>query len=358
MSVDIGLNDRSETALTLRLGYAGGPATIDLQYCPRRDFQFAPSPVLTIGAAGAYALNGLNRDQTYWVRGRVAGGRYGEPRAFATLQGGRNFPDYGIQISAARVIVPAAVGRWYHSGGTVAGFPASNLGRQSPAMAWRAVAQGGGAQFWIESDGSPIDTIALFDTNLPEGAQIRVVGADTLESVTGGGQYATAFQPFRASANLGGRRGYHGIVRLPAPQGYRFWRVDIGGQMPPGDLIHVTHAVFGLARTIKNYSDLTEQPFDLGTFERARDGSPDAVAGFRGRRVDFELALMTESQHEAAFADLSQRVGATDPVLIIPNSREGAYFHDRLLYGNLTTNRVSSSNARFTRSLGIESIIN
>lgn len=358
MSVDIGLSARGENYLTFSLGYAGAPGTLDLQYGTRRDFQHCIAPVLTIGAAGAATLTGFNRGQTYWMRGRVPGGDWSAARAFATLPGPSNFPAYGIQIQPAQIILPVAIGRWYASAGTQFGYPASNLGRAGPTTAWRAGAQGGAVSFWMESDGSPIDTIALLDTNLPEGARIAVIAADTLDAVTGGGQYATAAQAFRASPNLAGRRGYHGVVRLPAPVAYRFWRVEISGEMPPLGLVHATHAVFGQARTIKNYSDLSEQPFDLGTFERTRDGNPDAVAGFRGKRVDFELALMTESQHEAAFSDLTQRIGATDPVFIIPNSREGAYRHDRLLYGNLTTNRVTNSNARFTRSLGVESIIN
>jgi len=116
--------------------------------------------------------------------------------------------------------------------------------------------------------------------------------------------------------------------------------------------------VFGQARVIKNYADMTDQVLDLGSFDRLRDGTPDAVQGIRMRKVDFSLAAMTETQHETAFADLGQLVGTNEPVLIVPNSKSGPYLHDRLLYGNLTTSRQTNANMRFERQLSCESIIN
>jgi hypothetical protein len=364
MTVDLSFQARTETALTLGLTAAAGTGSIEIQYGSRDDFQFCIAPIIGIGApAASFQLAALNRAQTYWIRGREVNGDvrgdWNAAKAFTTAPGVPNLPDYAIQIAPAWLVVPRKPSRWYGAY-TVAGYSVENLGRPSPAAAWRSVFTDNQILFYVETDGGGIDTVALLDTNLPEGAQMRLIAGPTLASMTGGSApaFTSEFKNFRASENVPGRRGYHGIIRLAAPIEHRFVGVQIIGAMPPAGLVHVTHAVFGRARVLKNYGDMTDQPFDMSTSERMRDGSPDAVAGFRGRKVDFEIAAMTEAQHEAAFADVAQRVGTSEPVLILPNSKAGAYLHDRLLFGNLTANRQTNSNARFTRALSIDSIIN
>lgn len=362
MTVAITLQSRTENTLVLGLTYAGGTQSLQLQYATRFDYQFCIAPIVDFVAASTATMQYLNRAQTYWIRGReiIGGvpGAWSEPKAFTTNEGTPNLPNYQIQISPAQIVIPIRPSAW--SGyASVPGYPPSNLGLASPMAAWRAQVAVG-AICAIETDGSLIDTIALLETNLPEGAAVRVIGGPTMAHALGSvtPEYYGPFQNFRASENLPGRRGYHALIRSAVPLTHRFLGVQIAGDYPPGGLVHVTHAVFGKMRQIRNYADMTDQPFDLSTSDRMRDGTPDMVPGFRGRRVDFELAGMTESQHEAAFADLALRVGTTDPVLIMPNSKPGAYFHDRMLYGNLTANRQTNSNARFTRSLSIESVIN
>ena len=362
MTVELSQAAIADTTMTLNMTYAGGAGSIDIQYATRRDFQFCIAPVISAAAAAQVALSGLNKAQTYWIRGREvsSGGDrsdWSQPRAFTTTGAG-SFPLYQIQVQAAQFVLPARPSRWYAGSAPIAGYPVENMGRPTPAAAHRFGYANGTAYFFVETDGSPIDTIALLETNLPEGARMRVIGADTAGAVVSGGSYASASQSFRVSAGIAGRRGYHGIIRLPAPITARFLLIEISGENATGGIIHITHAVFGRARIANNYSDMTDDSFDLGTFSRMRDGTPDAVAGFRGRKVNFELPLMLESKHEALFADVAQRVGMTDPIFIIPNSKDGAYLHDRLLFGNLTTNRGTNSNARFTRSFAIESIIN
>jgi hypothetical protein len=362
MTVELSQAAAADTTLTLNMTYAGSPGSIDIQYATRRTFEYCAAPIISVAAAAQVALTGLNKAGTYWIRGREvssAGDRsdWGSPRAFTTTGAG-SYPVIQIQVAPAQIIIPARPSRWYAGSAPVAGYSVDNMGRPTPAAAHRMGYQNGAAYFYVETDGSPIDTIALLETNLPEGARVRIIAADTAAAVVSGGSYASASQSFRVSAGISQRRGYHGIIRLPSPITNRFILIEISGETATGGVVHITHAVFGRARVATNYSDMTDTSFDLGTFNRSRDGSPDAVSGFRGRRVDFELPLMVESKHEALFADLAQRVGTTDPIFVIPNSKEGAYLHDRLLYGNLTTNRGTNSNARFTRSLSVESIIN
>jgi hypothetical protein len=360
----LGFSSATQTSLVLiQQNAAGGTVGIDWQYATRRDFEFCVAPIVQVPVDTFVGVEGFNRAQTYWIRAReyfADGSRnpWTEPRAFTTLPGADNFPNYPIQISPALIVIPMRPSQWL--GNAPAGYPVANLGRPSPMAALRQVPNGGLFGFQIETDGSEVDTVALLETNFPEGAQVRVIAGDTLAKATGqvAPDYVGPFQNFRASENLPGRRGYHCLIRMAVPIRHRFMGLQIGGTLPPVGIAHITHAVFGKARVIKNYGDMTDQPFDLSTMDRMRDGTPDAVAGFRGRRVDFELAAMTEAQHEAGFADLAQRVGLSEPVFIIPNSRPGAYLHDRLLFGNLTANRQTNSNARFTRSLSIESVIN
>jgi hypothetical protein len=360
----LGFSSATETTLVLsQANAAAGTAGIDWQYATRRDFEFCVAPIFQVPPDGLVGVGGFNRAQTYWVRAReyfADGSRaaWTEPRGFSTLPGADNYPNYPIQIAPAQIVIPMRPSQWF--GTSFPGYPVANLGRPSPMAAMRQRVNAGLFGFQIETDGSDVDTVALLETNFPEGATVRVIAGSTLAKATGqtAPDFVGPFQNFRASENLPGRRGYHSLIRLAAPIRHRFIGLQIGGALPPADIAHITHAVFGKARVIKNYGDMTDQPFDLSTMERMRDGTPDGVAGFRGRRVDFELAAMTEAQHEAGFADLAQRVGLSEPVFIMPNSKAGAYLHDRLLYGNLTANRQTNSNARFTRSLSIESVIN
>src|SRR3546814_7011854 len=58
----------------------------------------------------------------------------------------------------------------------------------------------------------PIDTIALLQSNIPEDATVLIrVGTTSATADANYGPY-----PFRASANVPGRPGYHGLFRLPA----------------------------------------------------------------------------------------------------------------------------------------------
>src|SRR3546814_14079108 len=90
-------------------------------------------------------------------------------------------------------------------------------------------------------------------------------------------------------------------------------------------------------------ADKNEVGVDLGSLERLRSGNPNRIRGYRMRRVDFDLAALTEAQYETQYGDLHWRVGGTDPVLIVPNSKSGAFLQDRILYGAITAGRPVNS---------------
>lgn len=356
------LSGRDATTITFDyVEYAtANLAGFDVQYATRRDFQFCIAPIASTGIVSG-VLGGLNRAQTYWIRGReyYADGsraRWSPPLAITTEQGIGPPDDLAVQIQNAYFVPPEPI--LVSVNGGLPGYPAANLTSPSPvAQTWFADAAA--KRIYVETSGGPVDTIALLETNIPDGATVAILHGPTAESVrTGPPAYQVDHGAFRCSPGLTGRRGYHGLWRLAAPTTNRFFRIDISGTAPAYHLVVATHLVMGLAREAKGYSDMTDQVVDYSSLDRLRDGTPDAVAGFRARRVDFSLAFMEKRMHERLFADLGQRVGLSEPMLIVPNSKPGRYFHDQLLYGNLTLSRQTNSNARFTRSLSVDSIIN
>ncbi len=154
------------------------------------------------------------------------------------------------------------------------------------------------------------------------------------------------------------------MIRLAAPRSEQFWRIffydnDTGYGFPPGGVFTIQYGVVGLARTAKNIAaDKVEQAIDYGSLERGRDGTPDRRYGLRARKVEFEIALMTEAQWETQFSDLRQLIGLTDPALVVPNTRASAFLHDRILYGPLASSRASHPYAsRFSHQFSIDSLI-
>ena len=204
----------------------------------------------------------------------------------------------------------------------------------------------------------PVDTIALLMSNLPENATVNIKAGATQANVRSGSPaFTTGPLSFRASANLPGRPGYHGLFRF-AQQRLPYWRIEITAADLTGGILHLEHALFGWNRSTKNHSvSRSEAGTDGGKLERLRSGVPDRVRGYRGRSASFDIAMLTEAQDWTNYQDLSYRVGSTDPVFVVPNTRPGAFFHDGFLYGSLTMKNARPSSLRTTRTFSIESIL-
>lgn len=357
------LNSKGATQITLNL--ANPTATydqIDTQISTRPDFNFVVSPLYTGNYASGMTFQYLVQSTLYFIRQRERRSSDGAVLpwtptipVWTPLNTAPTTTPAAVMVTPAIIVAPEPASWTANS----AISPASNLATDSPIEQWTGFSAGGG---WIQADtsGAPIDTIALLDTNLPAGTQWQITATDTLANITSAPSFNSGFLPFHASANLTGRRGYHGLYRAASPQAYRYWRITLGGtETPPYGMALATYAVLGLARTAKNIAaDKTEAALDYGSLDRTRDGIPDRRSGFRGRRVEFEIALMTEAQWETQFSDIRNKVGLTDPVLVVPNMRSGAFLHDRILYGPLATNRATHPFApRFTQQLSVESLI-
>lgn len=367
MPLAIGFNAAAHNSGTIDLvGFAAVDSRMDLQISTRPDFRFGLAPIKTNQVQAAQVvITGLVQRTRYYVRARernAAGNVIGDWTnvvAFYTPNADAlDVTPAGVMVRPGFLVVPEYVQQWI-AGDEQAGHPASNLGTDSPNDQWWSIAALP-YTLEVELSGAPVDTIALLETNLPRAATWSVKAGNSLANVRGGAPaYSTAPQQFHASPNIGGKHGYHGLIRLPAPQAYRFWRVEIAGAAASLGILNAAYAVFGLARTAKNIAaDKLEAAMDLGGLDRTREGNPDRRVGFKMRKVDFEIALMSEAQWETQFADLHRLIGLTEPALVVPNSKEGSFLHDRILFGPVSTMRTTQPfTPRFTKQLSVESLI-
>lgn len=350
-------------------GRTAGYDQVQFQVGTRADFLFGLAPLYNYAGAASIVVGNLNQANLYWFRARERRSSDGAVLPWTTA-----YPIYtpwndtrvtaplSLMVQPAILVVPEPV-TWSAPGGYDAGYPPANLASDAPQeQLWTS--------YWpttvdFDTAGQPIDTIALLATNTPAGAQWYALAYNTPTDRTNNTNlvYQTTAVQFHASAAVPGRDSYHGLMRLPSPRSEVYWRIyftdPASTGQPPAARAVITYGVVGLARTAKNIAaDKTEGPMDYGSVERTRDGIPDRRLGFRGRKVEFEISVMTEAQWETQFSDLRQRVGLTDPVLVVPNSRAGAFLHDRILYGPLSTSRVTHPYAtRFSQQFSIDSLI-
>lgn len=350
-----------ETSATLIFGALAGDGTIEVQLATRPDFQFCVCPIFSVARQAQYQIQALNQRATYFARCRArrasgAAEDWSGVTAFRTLDGAaRNTAPGAVLIEPALIVTPEPVLDWV-SATTVSGFPASNLGVDAP-VGWKSASGGEFDALFARTAGSPVNTIAVLNTNMPENGRLWVQAGPAPDFyLTGQGLINVIFQrPFRASANLPGRPGYHSIFTFPEVA-MPFWVFYFMGQKP-GGVLWVEHVILGRNRVTKNHSvDKTESPIPRGSVERQRSGIPDRVAGVPMRKVEFDISMLTEAQYEEAYGDLA--AWENEAVLVVPNSRAGAFLHDRILYGDLKGSRTfNPASPRFTRSFSIESLI-
>jgi hypothetical protein len=354
------------TATGVRLNFtsvAGDAAQIQIQLSPSREFSFAAGHDFKITAGASTTVSGLNQLQTYFGRAReiTAGGVmrawvpvFGFRTAAGTAQ---DLTPPAIFQEPALIVVPEKI-LSIEVNNPVAGYAALNLLHDGPAPA-RIAGVGGGPSYtiYIQTAGAPVDTLALMGTNGAEALTVTISSGTTKASTDA--NTAHLFQvPFRASANLPGRFGYHGLFRLPAIISARWWRIQIQGAMP-GTMLEAKYLALGKALKSKNYAADKRETFnDLGVMDRDYLGVPDRLPGIKTRSVEFEIATMTETVYETTYGDLHDRAGYTDPVLVVPNSKPGAFLHDRILFGVMSGGQVSNPVSKYhTRRFKVDSII-
>lgn len=362
--MDLSIDTVTATSAVAHFSSLTAGRSVQLQYSTRPDFQLCVSPIITLTAENpaSLALAGLNQDAPYYVRAREYLLADGTEYDWTATEGFRTDLDTAPDTTTAAIthepvllVIPAPVLAW-SAADEVAGYPVENLGFDGP-VAWRS--EGSPHSFTARIAPEEIDTIALLMSNASEAMTVTIAADDT-QAGAEGGTPAYSYGPvaFRASANIASRPGYHALVSLPAGQTYAYWHVTITGTLT-GDLLHLEHAIFGRNRASKKHAiDKAENPIDLGTVGRNRSGIPARALGMRMRKVDFDIAAMTEQQYELLYSELGSRVGYTEPVLVVPNPKAGAFLHDRILYGVLVSSQATNLRAAlFTRRFSIESIV-
>ncbi len=352
------------TTATFEFYDLAADGTVDVQLAHDPAFSFCVCPILNVPQnkpSESVVIQGLNADATIYARcraRRVSGAvePWSAVIAVRTANGAaRNTAPAAVMIEPAIIVVPERVLSWTVPN-AVAGFPATNLGRDAP-VGLKAIDFGGGVQINATLSGAPIDTIAILNTNLPEAATVTILAGPTQDAIaTGVGRTLVANNvPFRASPNLPGRPGYHGLFRFNQVA-LPFWQIQLIGPKP-ANTAWVEHVVFGLNRATKNHSvDKSEAALPRTTVDRTRSGNPDRPDGLPMRRVEFEISMMTEAQYELTYGDLHRF--ENEAVLVVPNSKSGAFLHDRILFGDLKGGRsLNPFSPRYSRSFTIESLI-
>lgn len=357
MTITITPGATTPTTAVLNFAGYGGDGTIDLQLASRPDFSFCVAPVYNITRGPTRTITGLNQEAVIYsrARGRTAAGveRWGDTAGFRTgLAAARVTTAQPIMVEPASLVFPvpflATAGTF-----TLPGFPTENVGIAAP-VAWRSIVNSGGqTAIDLTTAGEPVDRIAVLNTNVPENGRISVAAGDNAASLVP----IIDQVPFRASANVPGRPGYHGIFAIPLTTA-RFWRITFtidGG--PTELLLHIEHIVLGRNLASRNANgDKTETPVGLTTTERTRTGILDRVPGVPLRRAEFDLSNLTEREFETLYGQLWRRQG--DTVFCLPNSKDNAFRHDRMLFGEFGAGRISGvQGIRFTRGMSIDSII-
>lgn len=362
MSVTVAIDNI--TASSCRFTYSGiDPAAVQIesQISPRPDFMFCACPLFLTGIAGPYTIPGLNRAQTYFVRSRGITGAGGQlawsaVRSFRTAVGvGQDLTEQAVFLEPAIVCIPETVLNLTATA-EVAGYPVTNLLDDGPSVAVLGEAAANTFRMTFELSGAPVDTFALLSTSLPEAVQVKLsYGASKAEAEA---ETSVAFDTAgRASPNLPGRMAYHLFNRF-AEVSAKWFQLEIVADCM-GDRMQAGHLVIGKGMVSKRIARDKSASFeDLGIVERNQIGVPDRQYGLRTRTVDFDIAMMNETIYETTYGMLHARVGETDPVLVLPNSKQGIFLHDRLLYGMLSGGREANPVSKYySRRFQITSII-
>lgn len=361
MATELNLTAKTPTTATLAVANIPDGGSVEIQIADNPHFRGLAT--WRSYPATPAAITGLNQRGRYYARARGISGAgvkegWGKTFGFYTDAGAaRVTAPAAVMVEPAMLVIPEPVLMFHYTYGGLAGFPPTNLLRDDPTLVWAASSNDGFA-LTFEHAGAPVDTIALLDTTLEEVQAINVYAGDVFADVQASAAPTFQGQMRRATTNMPQRAGYHAMFRLPAPISARFWRLSIpqGGQQ---GMMLIRYLVLGLARTAKNIStDKLENPLDLGSLERSRDGTADRTFGHRMRKVDFEIAMLSEMQWETQFGDLWRKTGLNEPVLVVPNSKTGGFLHDRILFGTLARSQATNHMApRFSHAFSVESLI-
>lgn len=368
MSLNLSLTNRAANELTFSLVADEDVMTqvvLELNRSP--DFSSDDTIFKLITGIGngtsSQTVRGLPSGTTWHIRAlsNGSGAAYSNIVVAATTEVATATAYAGFSVDKSLLVDPvtiASISDGYGANNArLAGFPPFNLLRDDPQSTWQVIPSVGAAlhtTLTFQTSGEPIDTVAILGTLASDDMIWSISSAPTVGGFGGAGSTASGDLPFRCSPSIGRRQYYHALYSLPAPTTNRFWSITITSS----PLVHsvsfiARQLVLGLARQSTNPSQgASESISDTGTFSRGRFGTPDRVAGWRGRAVSFEMSWLRETEYQAKWAPVLTLVGKTKSVLALANGKRNVWTNDRLAFGPITD--MQGENMKSSRhSVGI-----
>lgn len=352
-----GYSDRTSSYVTIVLAADAGETAWEVEVNREPDFNADESYLASVGAAGNIQINDLVPSTPYYFRARKTnGGRGPWSNVFMAStyfpEVAPNPPYFGFSVVPALLVVPEPVTDLAATN-VAAGSDVNNLLNDDPMSVFKI--NGLGSAITFRTTGRGIDTIAMLGSLANEDVTWRIRTAATFNGVTNAPLMDTGNVDFRISPGIGRRKHYHAFRRLTNSYGTEYWRIDIGGL---SQNFIARNLIVGKARESVNISrGQGEEAIDYGSINRTQFGQPDRVRGWRGRKVEFPLSWIRETEYEAKWRDLDLLVGNTDPVLAIPNPKKSIYLNDRIAYGEIASMRGEVMRGdKYARTLEIRSL--
>jgi len=329
-------------------GAAGGETTFELEVCREPDFSSDDSIFKTALPAGNVTIDNVPAGTTYFCRMRstnlAAPGPWSNTLLLSTSPPTSPAAYSGLSIAPVVVVVPQAL-QIKSMSHLAPGSSGSSLLDPDPNAVAVINAPAINTTILFETAGRPFDMIALLGCFCDGDFEYRLRLGDNPDPVVTWA-FDTDYIKMHASSGLGQRKSYHGLIELSAPVSYKYGVLILRGPYMPPQML-VRNLVVGLQRKTQNYVRGSAQSVnDLGSLQRNLLGTPYVVQGWKGRKVDFGMEWLSETEYQAKWADLEQLVGTNKPVLAIPNSARNEYFHDRILFGYLTSIEGEHTRAR------------
>lgn len=355
---------RTSSGFTLTFTGSGGETTWELELNPAADFISDDSLRLAGITASPITVTGLPNGVPFNMRLRATNvaSAWSNTVFAATSEVTVDTSYGGFSVDKAMVVVPVQIFNISPFAGTgtpVTGFPGSNLLRDDPQSTFRASKGSFGIDF--ETSGEPVDTFALLGSLAAQGVTWQILGYTSAANRSAGTSVIANSNviTYRVSPTIARRRFYHGLHQFGSLSAATttFWRI-LFDATALGPQFIARNLVVGKALTSVNASRGSgSSPQDFGSVQRNRFGTPDRIAGWRGRSVDFELSWLNEAEYHAKYAALEQLVGTTQPVLAIANSKRNVFLNDRIAFGNLTGSRAEVvRSGKHTKSFEVASL--
>lgn len=168
-----------------------------------------------------------------------------------------------------------------------------------------------------DSGGVFLDTLAILNHNLTQGAQITLIGSNSPSFTT---------TPFVEQLQVEPNNMYYMSEQLPL-SGYRYWRIDINDTTNPNGYLEIGTIVFGSATVFTTDENFTDDvTFGIQQFEDSiqTEGFTN-ISNDRGQKKYLDLnfkSLQGEGKNFGELRKLFESVGSLLKVLWVPTPKK------------------------------------